>query len=89
VQKELARSKPEQKQKGEASQKLTQQHIANRLDNTNKKRVAFLKMGDPRYQTGYFIFKDGYLFYQSMRSTGFVKSNLSLAFHQRQATFKV
>jgi hypothetical protein len=32
-----------------APQRLTQQHLANRLDDTNQKRFAFLKMCDPRY----------------------------------------
>jgi hypothetical protein len=46
-----------------AARNLTSQHLTDRLNDTNKKGVAFFKMHDSGYQTRHFILKSGYLFH--------------------------
>jgi hypothetical protein len=65
-----------------ASRNLTSQHLANELNDTNKKGVAFLKMYDFGHQTRNFILKKGYLFHQAARLAGVVQSSFFLKLHQ-------
>jgi hypothetical protein len=70
------------KGKRKASRNLTSQHLADRLDNTNEKGVAFLEMHNFGHQTRHLILKYGYLFHEITRFAGLVHSKLRLAFHQ-------
>jgi hypothetical protein len=70
------------KRKIKASWNLTSQHLADRLDNTNEKGVAFFEMNDFGHQTRHLILKYGYLFHKAARSAGLVYGKLRLAFHQ-------
>jgi hypothetical protein len=76
-------------EKRKAARSLTSQHFADRLNNTYKEGVAFFNMYDPGHQTRHFILKCGYLFHIAARFAGLVQSNLCLALHQGQTTFKV
>jgi hypothetical protein len=69
--------------KKRAIRNLTSQHLTDRLNDTNKKGVAFFKMHYSGHQTRHFILKGGYLFHQAARFASLVQSNLCLMLHQR------
>jgi hypothetical protein len=70
------------RKKRKAARNLTSQHLTGRLNDTNKKGVAFFKMHDFGHQTRHLILKCGYLFHKAARLAGLVQSNLCLALHQ-------
>jgi hypothetical protein len=86
--KECQFTKTQQRYKG-ASRNLTLQHLADGLNDTNKKGVAFLKMHDSGHQTRHFIFQNGYLLHQAIRFADLVHSSFCLMLHQRQMAFEV
>jgi hypothetical protein len=66
-----------------ARRNLTSQHLTDRLNDTNKKGVAFFRMHDSGHQTRHFILKCGYLFYKAAIFASLVQSNPCLTLHQR------
>jgi hypothetical protein len=72
----------EQKETRKAARNLISQHLAERLNNTNEKGVAFFEMHDFGHQTRHLILKNGYLFQKAARFAGLVHNKLRLAFHQ-------
>jgi hypothetical protein len=66
----------------QGTRNLTSQHLADGLDNTNKKGVAFFEMHDFGHQTRHLIRKYGYLFHKATRFAGLIQTKLRLAFHQ-------
>jgi hypothetical protein len=69
--------------KREAARNLTLQHLTDKLNDTNKKGVAFFKMHDSGHQTRHFILRSGYLFHKAARFAGLVQSNLCQTLDQR------
>jgi hypothetical protein len=71
-----------EREKRKAARNLTSQHLTDRLDNTNKKGVAFFEMHDFGHQTRHLILKYGYLFHKAAKFAGLFHSKLRLTFHQ-------
>jgi hypothetical protein len=68
--------------KRKAARNLTSQHLTNRLNDTNKKGVAFFEMHDSGHQTRHLILKCGYLFHKAAIFASVVQSNPCLTLHQ-------